>query len=64
MNTKDYIMKTCKGFLATLLKQLRRLTPVFLFTIYFSIGLAHLLEVYNPRLMGGLHTAAAFAHLL
>jgi hypothetical protein len=45
-------------------KRLRHLASVILFVIYVTIGTAHLLEVNNPRVMGGLHIAAGVAHLL
>jgi hypothetical protein len=57
-------MSAFKSFLAKMMKQLRDLASIILFTVYISIGVAHLLEVHNPRLMGGRHVAAGIAHLL
>jgi hypothetical protein len=57
-------MKMLIKFLAGCRTQLRRLASIVLFVIYVTIGTAHLLEVHDPRLMGGLHIAAGVAHLL
>jgi hypothetical protein len=57
-------MSVFKSFMAKLMRRLRGLRSIILFVLYVSIGLAHLLEVHNPRLMGGLHVAAGIAHLL
>jgi hypothetical protein len=57
-------MSISKSFITRMMKRLRDLASIILFVLYVSIGLAHLLEVHNPRLMGGLHVAAGLAHLL
>jgi hypothetical protein len=53
-----------KRFLNKCRKSLRRLASIILFVIYISIATAHFCRVDNPRVMGGLHAAAAVAHLL
>ena len=45
-------------------KNRHRLASIILFVLYVLIGIAHLLEVHDPCLMGGLYIAAGVAHLL
>jgi hypothetical protein len=45
-------------------RRLRHFASIILFMIYIAIATAHFCKVDNPRVMGGLHVAAAVAHLL
>jgi hypothetical protein len=62
---REFIAMSKKtGLLAALRKWLRRVAPTITFVVYISIATGHFCRVDNPRVGGGMHIAAAVAHLL